>query len=106
MSVQSPERVDPDVMTFESEEFDIECDIAVARRGGFPGGFPVCNGDPARWVAWRPNCCPGSPKYRLICDKCKTTYQNWIAHNAYMYCGTCMSQTGGFIAFTPLKGKS
>lgn len=92
-------------MTFESAEFDIECDIAVARRVD-PGGFPVCNGDPARWVGWRPNCCPDSPRYRLLCDKCKRTYQNWAAKNAFVYCGTCGSYTGGFLAYTPLEGKS
>lgn len=106
MSTMSPERVSPDidVVEFEAFEFEIVCDIAAARN--VSPDFPPCNGDPARWVAWRPNCCSESPRYRLICDRCKSIYQIWQARHAYIWCGFCGKETGGFISFVPMEGRS
>lgn len=104
MSAISPERVEPETLEFESVEFDIVCDISSLRN--VSPDFPRCQGGAARWVAWRPNCCPESPRYRLVCDDCKKVYQAWQAKNAYIYCGYCGEDTGGFISFTPLKGAS
>jgi hypothetical protein len=104
MSVSSPERVDADLepMLFEAFEFEIVCDIAELSHEA--PGFPACRGDAARWVAWRPACCPQAPRYRLLCDRCKAIYQAWEAKNAYIWCGICGNETGGFLAYTPLKG--
>ena len=54
------------------------------------------------WVAWRPNCCTAGPRYHLVCDYCKTTYQRWQAKQAVIVCIYCGEETGGFAAFTPL----
>ena len=90
---------------FEMEEFEIPCDVSKMR---VRDGYPPCKGDPAKWVAWRPHRCPGWPHYRLLCDFCKTTYQNWMARQARIICGGCRVETGGFASFTPLDkgGKS
>lgn len=107
MSVQPLERTDADLDTsiFEDAEFEIVCDIAQLQED-HGGRMPVCKGDPAVWVAWRANCCPTSPRYRLICDSCKKVYQAWTAHNASISCVTCGKETGGFLSYTPLKGES
>lgn len=105
MSVLSPERIDPEVeaMTFTNAEFDIVCDIASLSLED--PRFPKCKGDPARWVGWRSNCCPNSPRYRLLCNACKKVYQAWAARDAHVTCGIC-GQESEFVAFTPLEGKS
>ena len=92
---------DIETFLFEDSEFEIVCDISSLRKGGW--GYPKCLGDPAVWIGWRPGCCPGSPRYRLLCDRCKTVYQKWVAQNAAIYCSTCGQETGGFVDFTPLK---
>lgn len=101
MSVIAPEHVESTEL-FESFEFEIICDIAEKRQ--VSPEWPACKGDAARWVAWRPNCCPDSPRYRLICDRCKSIYQAWAAKQAFIYCGYCGNETQGFVSFTPLKG--
>jgi hypothetical protein len=105
MTVQLPERVDPETLSIEDLDFEVVCEIASLRSEG-ETQFPPCRGDAARWVAWRANCCPGSPRYRLLCDYCKSVYQAWMAKQAYLWCGVCGAETGGFISFTPLEGKS
>jgi len=103
MSVILPERVDPQTLNLHDFEFEVVCEIA-ALRPEHPA-FPKCKGDPARWVGWRANCCPTSPRYRLLCDFCKQTYQNWFAKGAFVYCGDCLQECE-FLAYTPLGGKS
>lgn len=83
-------------------EWEIACEVP-ARAAAIGRGTPKCLGDPAKWVAWRVNCCPESPKYLLICDICKNTYEAWLAGNAYITCGDCGKQTGGFISYTELN---
>lgn len=104
MSTMSPERTDAGIepVEFEAFEFEIICDIAEKRN--VDPDWPACRGDAARWVAWRPKCCPQAPQYRLICDRCKAVYQAWMARQAFIYCGFCGNETGGFVSFTPLKG--
>lgn len=106
MTAISPERTESgtEPFTFEDAEFDIICDIS--KMNGVDPKFPTCHGDPARWVAWRANCCPESPRYRLVCDHCKKVYQAWMAKQAHITCAHCGRETGGFISFTPLKGRS
>lgn len=102
MAVATPDST-TETFVLEDAEFDIACDISGLR---VRSGYPPCKGDPARWVAWRPNCCAAGPRYRLICDYCKTVYQNWIAKQAYIVCNSCGRENGGYHTFTPLKGKS
>lgn len=99
-------RIEPDHGLFPLSEQDVEipCDISKLRL--MTDGFPYCNGGPARWIAWRPNCCPESPKFRLVCDECRKKYLAWQAKQAYIYCGYCSKETGGFLDFSPLRGKS
>lgn len=107
MSVATPEtEVASDDLLLDNldADWEIVCDIpALIRANG--AGFPYCQENPARWVAWRPNCCTAGPRYHLVCDLCKTTYQRWQAKNAVIVCTYCGAETGGFAAFTPL-GKS
>lgn len=107
MTTQAPEReqVDPGYNEdyFEQFEFDVACDIGGLRIND--SAYPPCKGDPARWVAWRPNCCGKGPQYRVVCDFCKKVYQRWQAHQAHISCPYCNTDTGGFVSFTPLKGK-
>ena len=86
------------------EAWDIPCDIPARTRAHNIPGYPKCKGESARWVAWRANCCPGSPRYLLVCDFCKDVYQRWIARDAYIACGDCGEYTGGFVKFTELWG--
>ena len=96
--------VEHDVDTIEhlDAEWDVACEVQ-ARAAAIGGGTPRCLGDPAQWVAWRANCCPESPRYMLICDVCKNVYDAWIAANAFITCGDCGTQTGGFVAYTELN---
>lgn len=105
MTVQLPERVEPDTINLENFEFEVVCDIATARAHGDGTGFPPCKGEPARWVAWREAKCGHGPRYRLICDFCKQYHQNQIARGTFFYCGQCGQEAGPYVAFTPLKGK-
>lgn len=107
MTTLMPERVVPDTdrRIVEDLEFAIPCEVPNLRVQ-FPGEAPVCPGDPAKWVAWRANCCPESPRYRLLCDSCKNVYQNWEARRARILCVSCHKETGGFIAYTPLDGNA
>lgn len=105
MSTSAPERlVTESTDLFEDHEFDIICDIYAL--GGRAKSYPPCPGDKAEWVAWRANCCPQSPRYRLICTDCKRVYQGWQANNGHISCADCGYETGGFISFTPLRGKA
>ena len=106
MTTVSPEReiTIPDVEGVLSNAFDFEitCDISLLRLS--IDGYPPCQGDPAKWIAWRTQgCCGQGPKYRLVCDFCKTAYQNWQAHHAAILCSFCGAETEGFATFTPLK---
>ena len=92
-----------DAHTIEHLDFDMEVACEVEARRQAVGGTPICKGDPASWVAWRPNCCPQSPKYLLICHHCKGIYQAWQAKYASISCGDCGMETGGFIAYTWLN---
>lgn len=107
MTAAVPEVQDPDLdlAALEDYEFEVICDV-IGLREAKPGApFPRCRGDVAEWVAWRPNCgCP--PRYRLICSYCKDVYQKWEAHGACVTCAVCDQETGGFVAYTPLKGSA
>lgn len=98
--------VTPAIELSEFEEIDIACDIYALRQKHEAAGYPPCKGDPARWVAWRANCCPEGPRYRLVCDHCKRVYQNWMAKWARIVCVHCHQETGGYCDFTPLRGRS
>lgn len=89
-------------------DFDIElpCEVPQRAQTGKPGGTPKCDGRPARWIGWRPNCCPESPRYVLLCDECKRIYQAWQAANPVMFCADCGVDNGGFIRYTELNRKS
>lgn len=93
-----------DFTVLEDMEFEIECEIA-SLRIQHPQ-MPMCQGDPAEWIAWRAKCCDASPRYRLVCTHCKRVYQTWVAMQAYITCAVCNEYTGGFIHFTELKKKS
>lgn len=84
--------------------WEIACEIEeLAQKQGKAGGWPMCGGAPAEWVGWRPNCCPDSPKYLLMCSGCKAAYQRWLALGAALVCGWCGTNTGGFVSYTPLN---
>ena len=104
MSTMSPEIVHPDIDSdfseLEDQDWDIPCDIPKIRTGA---GWPDCGGQPAQWVAWRPNCCAAGPRYLLVCDHCKNTYQRWAAQYAEIVCGWCGTVTGGTLAYIPLN---
>ena len=89
-------------LTHLDGDWEIACEVP-ARAEQIGKGTPRCLGDPAKWVGWRANCCPESPKYLLICDVCKNVYEQWIAANAYLTCGDCGAHTGGFVSFTELN---
>ena len=99
-------RADDELLKDLEDEWDIPCDMPKISAGSHGKGWPKCLGESARWVAWRANCCPESPRYYLLCDKCKTTFQWWIAKQAALVCGWCGEPTGGPLTFTPLEGKS
>lgn len=80
------------------EEPTIPCDIKGMSMSEF--GLPDCKDDPAEWIGWR--ACPCGIKYRLVCDHCKTVYQQWQAQGADISCANCGGETGGFHDFTPL----
>jgi hypothetical protein len=106
MSIASPEQevVDPSVDTFLSEQMDFEiiCDIQALHLAN--PGYPPCKGDAAKWVAWRTTgCCGQGPAFRLVCDFCKKSYQNWMARQAFISCPNCGADTGGYARFTPLR---
>lgn len=101
-----PPEVDVDTSCLEEMEFEIACDIGQLRRQHEASGFPPCQGDPAKWVAWRVGCCGQGAQYRLVCDFCKKVYQNWQAKQAVITCVHCGAVTGGFASFTPLNKKA
>lgn len=72
----------------EEHDFEIACEI-YARRQQDPVGWPLCLGEPARWIAWKHCPCGRGPRYLLICDRCKATYSNWIARGALFTCAYC-----------------
>lgn len=95
-----------DLERLENLDFHIEepCEVpGRARVAG--GGTPKCPGRPAVWVGWRENCCPQSPRYLLLCDECKRTYQAWMVRGGYITCANCQAE-GGFVTFTELNRKS
>lgn len=96
-----------ELTSLEDLDFDIElpCEVA-ARRQVAQGGMPECLGEPAAWVGWRANCCPTSPRYLLLCDRCATTYRNWIARGAAITCADCGTETGGFLRIEPLNRRA
>lgn len=108
MSVSTPEaEVVHETTSLSDLDFDIELPCEVPQRravGG--GGTPHCGGAPARWVAWRVSCCPESPRYVLLCDYCKRSYQMWMLMGAAIYCADCSMETGGFVSFTELNRKA
>jgi hypothetical protein len=93
---------DQDLLNDLDESWEIICEIPeLIRQNG--SGFPCCAGDPAKWVAWRANCCEASPRYLLVCDFCKGVYQRWAAMQASVVCAWCKSEVGGFVRFTELN---
>lgn len=98
-TVACPEREDITTTDLSSfEEFEIPCDG--------PRIWPerIKEHDfPARWVGVK-NC----GHSRLLCDGCKTFYQNLLAKVPYFKCDDCghsrMEST--FVYFEPLNGKS
>lgn len=98
--------VDRDIEAFNLEKFDFEIQCDIFRLKVSHKGMAPCLGDPARWIAWRANCCPESPRYRLVCDHCKRVYQKWVAMQAVITCTHCGAETGGFLTFTELKKQS
>lgn len=85
-------------------EFEAECEVP-ARSAQIGGGMPKCPGRPASWVAWKDSCCTATPRYLLMCDQCKSTYQAWMATAAFINCGDC-GQESGYVLFTPLNTKA
>jgi hypothetical protein len=106
MSVMAGIELDSDVERLEHLDFDIEsaCEVP-ARAAAIGGGTPKCPGGPARWVAWRDICCPASPRYLLMCDECKRTYQAWMALAGFVTCGDCGAE-GTYHTYTKLNRKS
>lgn len=90
-----------DITELSDDEFEVVCDVL--QHQGEPG-WPHCQGEPARWIAWHALCCPQRPKHTLLCDLCKKTYQHWYAHLAAMSCGWCQVPNEGPLTYTPLKG--
>lgn len=91
-----------DLLADLDEAWEIPCDIPriTAQTGK---GFPRCHGARAEWVAYRGNCCPQSPRYYLLCNSCKDTFQKWSAHRAALACGWCGEPTDGPLTFVPLR---
>lgn len=96
---------DIESITYLDFDFEEACEVP-ARAQAIGAGLPQCPGRTAEWVGWRPNCCPQSPRYMLLCDPCKNIYQRWIAQHSYIVCGDCKQETGGFHTYTRLNKKS
>lgn len=85
-------------------EFEAECEVP-ARSRQIKGGMPKCPGRPATWVAWKDSCCNAAPRYLLMCDECKRTYQAWMAAAGYITCGDC-GRESGYVLYTELNKKA
>ena len=103
MTVVTP---DSETISLEDLDFDFVVACEIPARRAATGGFPMCDADPAEWVGWRAACCPQSPRYLLMCSRCKETYQMWQAMKACIVCADCGAETGGPISYTPLNKKS
>lgn len=95
--------LDEEVFTFDVEDMDWEIPCDIGKLGLGVPGYPMCMGEPAQWIGLRANCCPQGPRYRLVCDHCKSVYQRWQARQASIVCGICGAETGGFLDFVPLR---
>lgn len=97
---------DREVLGELDSEWEIPCDIP-QRNQLSPGGWPPCKGDPARWVAREVCDCrpPAKPRYTLLCDHCKNTYEDWFRQGLTLSCIWCGKRgcKPPVPWFTPLK---
>lgn len=93
MSVTPTEVVvgsDVESITHLDDDWEVACEIP-QRNQRHPGGWPDCQGDPARWIARAICDCntPGKPGFTLLCDHCKSVYEEWARLHGHFSCTWC-----------------
>lgn len=81
---------DVESITHLDDDWEIPCDIPSRQRMS-PGGWPDCKGEAAQWISYAICDCntPGKPRCTLLCDYCKSVYEEWSRLKGSFSCIWC-----------------